>query len=71
MPSVVTITFSGFRSPCTTPSAWAAAIPDAIWRVIDKSESVASRPGLRDFDSGSPAMYSMLMIGTPAESSTA
>ena len=37
-PSAVTITFSGFRSPCTIPSAWAAAIPEAIWRAIDKSD---------------------------------
>ena len=35
-PSSVTITFSGLRSPCTMPSAWAAAIPAAIWRAIDK-----------------------------------
>ncbi len=38
-PSAVTITFSGFKSPCTIPSAWAAAIPEAIWRVIDRSDS--------------------------------
>ena len=45
-PSAVTITFSGLRSPCTMPSAWAAAIPAAIWRAIDNSESSGSRLGL-------------------------
>ncbi len=29
-PSGVTITLSGFRSRCTTPTSWAAAMPSAI-----------------------------------------
>ena len=70
-PSAVTITFSGLRSPCTMLAAWAAAIPEAIWRAIEGVDSSGSCSPRASWLIGCPEIYSIEMMGTPAVSSTA
>ncbi len=53
------------------PAPWAAAIPSAICRPIERSESRGSGFSRASWLIGWPEMYSIVMIGTPAVSSTA
>ena len=54
--SGVTMMFEGFRSRCTTPSRWAAAMAMATSRTI---AAISEAPRIGNVESGVPGTYRM------------
>jgi hypothetical protein len=64
-PSGVTIRFSGFRSRCTIPAAWAFASPSATCAATERIFFVGSGPTASSSRRVEPSTRSMAMYETP------